>query len=101
MCRTDTRELTHEGHIIPPVPIVPFPIVLQINHTMQGVKLHETYLKYVTLSPSCHIITEIECNWFVHDKLTPLSSIWWALKRAQEGRRIKEIKAKCFGKWKS
>jgi hypothetical protein len=68
---------------------------------MQGVKLHKTYLKYVTLSPSRHIITEIECNWFVHDKLTPLSSIWWALKRAQEGREIKEIKAKRFGKWKS
>jgi len=60
---------------------------------MQRIELHKTYLKYVTFSPSLHIITEIECKWFVHDKLTPLSSIWWALKRAQEGREIQEIKA--------
>jgi len=66
---------------------------------MQRVKLHKTYLKYVALSPRLHIITEIECKWFVHDKLTPLSSIWWALKRAQEGREgDKGNKGKLF--WK-
>jgi len=45
MYRTTTRKLTHEGHVIPPLLIVPFPILLQINQTMQQVKLHKTYLK--------------------------------------------------------
>jgi hypothetical protein len=35
-------------------------------------------------------------HWFVLDKLPPLLSIWWALKRAQEGREIQEIKGKLF-----
>jgi hypothetical protein len=35
-------------------------------------------------------------NWFVHDKLAPLLSIWWALKRAQEGREITGNKGKLF-----